>query len=63
MQYRDLYALFRREPEAKRYFDALPTHVMRPLGKNRFAASLSPIDGIEDSVDAILSTAQPLKTE
>ena len=22
MQYRDLYALFRREPEAKRYFDA-----------------------------------------
>ena len=40
-----------------------PEIFLRPLGKNRFAASLSPIDGIEDSVDAILSTAQPLKTE
>ena len=42
MQYRDLYALFRREPEAKRYFDALPTHVQdrlrtRPNGINSMA--------------------------
>ena len=42
MQYRDLYALFRREPEAKRYFDALPVHVQdrlrtRPNGINSMA--------------------------
>ena len=42
MQYRDLYALFRREPEAKRYFDTLPVHVQdqlrtRPNGINSMA--------------------------
>ena len=41
MDYRDMYALFRREPEAKRFFDALPDYVqdqlrIRPNGiKNR----------------------------
>ena len=42
MQYRDLYALFRREPEANRYFDTLPVHVQeqlrtRPNGINSMA--------------------------
>ena len=53
MQYRDLYALFRREPEAKRYFDALPTHVQdrlrtRPNGINSMA-------DLKDCAAALLS--------
>lgn len=31
MDYRDMYALFRREPEAKRFFDALPDYVQDQL--------------------------------
>ena len=31
MDYRDMYALFRREPEAKRFFDGLPAHVQDKL--------------------------------
>lgn len=31
MDYRDMYALFRREPEAKRFFDGLPAHVQDQL--------------------------------
>lgn len=31
MDYRDMYALFRREPEAKRFFDELPAHVQDQL--------------------------------
>ena len=40
-----------------------PEIFLRPLGKNRFAASLSPVDGVQDSVDAILATAQTLTKE
>jgi hypothetical protein len=40
-----------------------PEIFLRPLGKNHFAASLSPVDGVQDSVDAILATAQTLKEE
>ena len=36
MQYRDLYALFRREPEAKRYFDTLPVHVQDLNGSSKY---------------------------
>lgn len=31
MDYRDMYALFRREPEAKQFFDALPDYVQDQL--------------------------------
>lgn len=31
MDYRDMYALFRREPEAKRFFEGLPAHVQDQL--------------------------------
>ena len=31
MDYRDMYALFRREPKAKQFFDALPVHVQDQL--------------------------------
>ena len=31
MDYRDMYALFRREPEAKQFFDGLPVHVQDKL--------------------------------
>lgn len=40
-----------------------PEIFLRPLGGNRFFASLSPIDGISDSVDAIIATAQTLTKE
>ncbi len=43
MQYKDLYALFRGEPEARKYFDALPGYVQeqirtRPGGVNSMAS-------------------------
>ena len=31
MDYRDMYALFRREPEAKQFFDVLPVHIQDQL--------------------------------
>ena len=43
MKYPDLNALLRSEPEAKRYYDALPDYVReqigtRPAGVNSFAS-------------------------
>lgn len=40
-----------------------PEIFLRPLGGNHFAASLSPVDGVQDSVDVILATAQTLTEE
>ena len=34
-----------------------PEIFLRPLGGNHFAASLAPVDGVQDSVDVILATA------
>ena len=43
MQYKDLYALLRGEPEARRYFDSLPSYAReqiqtRPDGVNSLAS-------------------------
>ena len=43
MQYKDLYALLRREPEARRYFDSLPSYAReqiqtRPDGVNSLSS-------------------------
>ena len=40
-----------------------PEIFLRPLGGNHFAASLAPVDGVQDSVDVILATAQTLTEE
>lgn len=32
--YRDLYSLFRHEPEAELYFNSLPSHVQDQIGAN-----------------------------
>ena len=41
MEYRDMYALFRRVPEAKQYFDGLPSRCRTscesgPMGSNHW---------------------------
>lgn len=40
-----------------------PEIFLRPLGGNHFAAFLAPVDGVQDSVDVILATAQTLTEE
>ena len=40
-----------------------PEIFLRPLGGNHFAASLALVDGVQDSVDVILATAQTLTEE
>ena len=40
-----------------------PEIFLKPLGGRRFAASLQPIGGVSDSVDAMLSAAQTLEQD
>lgn len=52
MDYRDMYALFRREPEAKRFFDDLPVHIQDKL--RRRPNGIKNLEGLKDCAHRVL---------
>ena len=49
MQYKDLYALLRGEPEARRYFDSLPSYAREQIQTTRDLVS-----SLKDYADNLL---------